>query len=345
MFLFLRRNTFNFCCRFVVNVLLNYQARSVVKRGMRFGYACINTTLADDNVTVNRSMVKRTFLEKGISYASQLALMNVTDLEKIIDWNITNRLLLYRLSSDMFPWMSEYEISQLPDYPAISARLRSIGEKVRHSHLRLTFHPGPFNVLASPDDRVIGRTIKELRQHAEIMDLLLLQRSPFSKINIHVGGAYGDRKSALQRFIKNFSQLPPEVSSRLTVENDDKANMFSVADLLIVHDATGIPIVFDYHHHFFRSGDLTHEEALSLACETWPKHITPIVHYSSSRKIFEDPSSAEASHADFLYEPIDRYGFNLDIMLEAKAKEKATLRFIDEMTRWEKTRTTTNPPA
>ena len=303
---------------------------------MRFGYACINTTLADEKVQVNRSMVKRTFLEKGITYASQLALMNVTDLEKIIDWNIANRLFLYRLSSDMFPWMSEYEISQLPDYSAIAERLRSIGEKVRDSHMRLTFHPGPFNVLASADERVIGRTIKELRQHAEIMDLLLLPRSPFSKINIHVGGAYGDRKSALQRFIKNFFQLPRGVSTRLTVENDDKANMFSVADLLTVHEASGVPIVFDYHHHFFRSGDLTHEEALALACETWPKDITPIVHYSSSRKIFEDPSSAEASHADFLYEPIHRYGFNLDIMLEAKAKEKATLRFIHEMSEWEK---------
>ena len=301
---------------------------------MRFGYACINTTLAEEKVQVNRSMVKRTFLEKGIAYASRLALMNVIDLEKIIDWNIANRLLLYRMSSDMFPWMSEYEISQLPDYPAIRERLAIIGEKARRNGLRLTFHPGPFNVLASPDHRVVSKTIKELRQHGEIMDMLQLPRSPFSKINIHVGGAYGDRKSALERFIKNFTRLPSEASTRLTVENDDKANMFSVADLLTVHDATGIPVVFDYHHHFFRSGDLTREEALSLACETWPKNITPIVHYSSSRKRFEDPSSAEASHADFLYEPIERYGFKVDIMLEAKAKEKAALRFINEMEGW-----------
>lgn len=273
-------------------------------------------------------MVKRTFTEKGVSYASELALRNVTDLEKIIDWNSDNRLLLYRMSSDMFPWMSEYELSALPDYEAISERLAVIGHKAHQHGLRLTFHPGPFNVLASPDSAVVSKTIKELRQHGEIMDMLGLPRSPFAKINIHIGGAYGDRASALERFISNFSLLPPEASTRLTVENDDKANMFSVTDLLKVHEATGVPIVFDYLHHYFRTGDITHEEALLLAHDTWPKSITPIVHFSSSRKRFEDPLASETSHADFIYEPINRYGMQVDIMIEAKAKEQATLRVM-----------------
>lgn len=293
---------------------------------MRIGYACINSTLAGQKVLVNRSMVKRTFLEKGLSYASELALRNVTDLEKIIDWNIDHQMSLYRMSSDMFPWMSEYELTALPDYSLIKKQLNAIGLKVRKHGLRLTFHPGPFNVLASPDAGVVTKTIKELGQHGEIMDMLELPRSPFSKINVHVGGAYGDRSAALSRFISNVSKLPPEVSSRLTVENDDKANMYSVTDLLTVHEARGIPVVFDYHHHTFRTGDLTEEEALMLAYETWPKGITPIVHVSSSRKQYEDPSASDASHADFVYEPINRFGLNVDVMIEAKAKEQAALR-------------------
>ena len=297
---------------------------------MRIGYACINTTLAESKIHVNRSMVRRTFLEKGIDHASKLALKNVSDLEKVIDWNISNRLLLYRMSSDMFPWMSEYEISSLPDYYQIREKLAIIGEKVKQNLIRLTFHPGPFNVLAATRPIVVSKTIKELRQHGEIMDLLDLPRSPFAKINIHIGGAYGDRRAALRRFIENFSYLPPEASSRLTVENDDKANMFSVTDLLSVHEATGVPVVFDYHHHRFRTGDLTTEEAMLLAHETWPSNITPIVHYSSSRKQFEDPSSTETSHADFIYEPINNYGLDVDVMLEAKAKEQATIRFMKE---------------
>ena len=295
---------------------------------MRIGYACINNTLAEQKIQVNRSMVKRTFVEKGLSYASELALRNVIDLESIIDWNIAHRLLLYRISSDMFPWMSEYELSALPDYEVIKARLNAIGLKVRHHGLRLTFHPGPFNVLASPDAGVVGKTTKELRQHGEIMDLLLLPRTPFSKINIHIGGAYGDRTEALRRFIANVLVLPPEVSSRLTVENDDKANMFSVTDLLTVHEATGIPLVFDYHHHTFRTGDLTHEEAMLLAYDTWPKGITPIVHFSSSRKKYEDPSASDTSHADFVYDPIECYGMDVDIMIEAKGKEQAAMKVM-----------------
>jgi UV DNA damage endonuclease len=297
---------------------------------MKIGYPCINTTLAGKEIQVNRSMIKKTFASKGISYASELAFKNVKDLEKIIDWNIQQHLLLYRMSSDMFPWMSEYELADLPDYFQITGILKRIGEKVRAYNLRLTYHPGPFNVLGSPSEVVVTNTVKELRQHGEIMDLIGLPRSPFSKINIHIGGAYGDRSSAIQRFIKNFRRLPAAASSRLTVENDDKGNMFSIGDLLKVHEETGIPLVFDYHHHQFRTGDLTSREAMLLAFATWPKQITPIVHYSSSRKKYEDPGSPASAHADFIYEPINLHGRDVDVMLEAKAKEMAAFQFINQ---------------
>lgn len=297
---------------------------------MRIGYACINITLADEKIQVNRSMVKRTFISKGLPYASELALKNINDLERVIDWNIENHFSLYRLSSDMFPWMSEYEIRNLPDYQQIKNKLEVIGEKVKLNNLRLTYHPGPFNVLATSNDSVLEKTLKELRQHGEIMDLIGLPRSPYAKINIHIGGAYGDKSLAIKRFIKNYFLLSAAAKSRLTVENDDKASMYSVKELLAVHEATGIPIVFDYLHHKFCTGDLSEQEALKLAYSTWPKEITPIVHFSSSKRTFEDAASTEASHADYIYEHINNYGLNVDVMLEAKAKEKAILKYIDE---------------
>jgi UV DNA damage endonuclease len=287
-------------------------------------------TLAEEKIQVNRSMVRKTFVSKGVEYASMLALKNVMDLEKVIDWNITNQLLLYRMSSDMFPWMSEYEINDLPDYQQIKNRLEIIGEKVKLNNLRLTYHPGPFNVLATNSGSVLEKTLKELRQHGEIMDMVGLPRSPFSKINIHVGGAYGDKSLAIKRFIKNYFLLPITTKSRLTIENDDKASMYSVKDLLEVYEATGIPIVFDYLHHKFCTGNMSEQEALQLAYSTWPKDIIPIVHYSSSKRIFEDATAVEASHADYVYENVNCYGLNLDVMLEAKAKEKATLKYINE---------------
>jgi UV DNA damage endonuclease len=297
---------------------------------MRVGYACINNTLAEENVQVNRMMMKRTFQAKGLEYASQLALKNVSDLNTLIDWNICNDISFYRMSSEMFPWMSEYEFEQLPDIAAVKKILEDIGRKAAQYNLRLTYHPGPFNVLASPNESVIIKTIKELRQHGEVMDMIGLPRSAFAKINIHIGGAYGDKRTALDRFVRNYSDLPDTARQRITIENDDKANMFSVSDLMYVHDQTGIPIVFDYLHHQFCTGDLTEEEALELAVTTWPRHITSVVHFSSAKRKYEDPLAMEAAHADFIYQPVKRYGYDVDIMLEAKAKEQAVIRYREQ---------------
>lgn len=297
---------------------------------MKFGYACINLGLASEKVQVNRSMVKRTFQEKGIRYASQLAFENFRDLEKIINWNISNNFLLYRMSSDMVPWMSEYEIADLPDFSRIQRTLKRTGEKIKAAGMRLTFHPGPFNVLASNNPDVITKTIKELRQHAEIMDMLGLPETAFAKINIHVGGAYGDKTSALARFAENYLRLPENTRKRLTVENDDKANLFSIKDLLWLQEQTRIPLVFDYFHHQFGTGGLSEEEALIAAASTWPENIRPIVHFSSPKKHHEDPKANATAHADFVYTAVNNYGIDFDVMLEAKGKEEAVLRYLRE---------------
>lgn len=290
---------------------------------MRHGYACINMTLAKKKVVVNRGMIKRTFSEKGIAHASQLALMNVTDLEKILRWNIRHNILFYRMSSDMFPWMSEYTIADLPDYKDIQRVLARCGQKIRDGNMRVSYHPGPFNVLAAKNPLVIAKTNKELSQHAEIMDLMELPQTPFSKINIHIGGAYGDKEAALSRWAEHYAQLPEPTRNRLTIENDDKAGLFSVKDLLWLHEQVGVPIVFDYFHHTFCTGGLSEQEALEAALSTWPQHILPAVHFSSSRKEFEDSAALPTAHADYVYAEVNHYGRFFDVMFEAKAKELA----------------------
>ena len=298
---------------------------------MNLGYACINMTLSGQKpkVTTNRSMIKKTFTEKGVDYAGELGMLNAADLGRILRWNVENGIKVFRLSSEFFPWASEYKFEDLPQYLRIKTLLAGAGHYAKSNGMRLTCHPGPFNVLVSPHKHVVDNTITDLRIHGEIFDMLGLERSPYNKINIHCNGVYGDKQSAMDRFCKNFELLPESVQTRLTVENDDKASMYSVKDLMYIHERIGIPIVFDYHHHKFCTGDLSEQEALELAISTWPDGIKPIVHYSESKALHEGNESLKPqAHSDYINDLPDLYGNDVDVMVEAKAKELSILPFI-----------------
>ena len=297
-----------------------------------YGYACINTELRKDNITTNRSMIKKTFVAKGIPYCSELALQNVRDLFKIVQWNTRNNIKVFRMSSDLFPWISEYELTDLPDWNKILNILKAIGKHANDNKIRLSFHPGPFNILCSPRQDVVDNTIKELNQQCYILDVMGLECSRLHKVNIHIGGAYGDKISAMDRWIENFHKLSSSSKCRLTIENDDRKSLYTVTDLLYVSERTGCPIVFDFHHYDCNPGNLSKEESLKLALSTWDKDITPMTHFSSSRKIYEDSSAKEIAHADYIYEEIpftDKYNF--DVVLETKAKELALQRYLKRL--------------
>ena len=294
---------------------------------MNLGYACINMTLGKQGITTNRGMIKRTFQSKGIKYASELALNNVRDLIEIIKWNYKNDIHFFRMSSNLFPWSSEYNLCDLPDYHKIKCLLGGAGLLCKKYNQRVTSHPGPFNVLVSPNEKVVQNTIKDLSTHGEIFDLMGLSRTPYNKINIHCNGVYGDKISAMDRFCKNFELLPDSVKTRLTVENDDKASMYSVKDLMYIHERIGIPIVFDYHHHRFNTGDLSEQQALQLAASTWGD-ITPVVHYSESKSLHESNDKIKPqAHSDYISDYIDTYNVDVDIMIEAKAKELCLIKY------------------
>jgi UV DNA damage endonuclease len=296
----------------------------------RMGYACINMQLSNQKpkIYTGRSMIKRTFKSKGINYASELGLQNCKDLLEIIKWNHENGFNFFRITSNLFPWCSEYKLSDMPDYDEICDVLSNAGSYATTNDIRITSHPGPFNVLTSPHEHVVENCIKDLTTHGEVFDLMNLSRTPYNKINIHIGGAYGDKVSSMERFCENFHRLPDSVKSRLTVENDDKASMYSVVDLYEgVYCKIGIPIVFDYHHHRFCNGGLSEEDALEVAISTW-NNIVPVVHYSESRNIEqEDNKIRPQAHSDYVYDYIDTYNNRVDIMIEAKAKELAVLKY------------------
>ena len=202
--------------------------------------------------------------------------------------------------------------------------LKKVGDYAKQNEHRITTHPGPFNVLGSPNQKTVENTICELNRHAEIFDLMGLEESPHAKINIHIGGSYGgDFQGTSKRWVDGFKKLSQSCQKRLTVENDDKASMWSVLSLYeLIYKQTHTPIVFDYHHHKFCTGGLSEKEALDMAISTWGS-ITPVVHYSQDRSVEQnDPKIKPQAHSDSYWTPIETYGRKVDVMLECKKKEQ-----------------------
>jgi len=299
--------------------------------GANYGYCCINLTLdKQKGIKIGRSMIKKTFQAKGIKYAGELAEANLRDMIEILKWNNANGVTMYRMSSSMFPWNSEYDIEELPNYNTIKSLLKTAGDYATKVGQRLTFHPGPFNILASPNPKVVNDAVWELTQHGKVMDLMGLPRTHYAAMNIHVGGTYGDKESAIARFAENFKLLPECASSRLVLENDDKASQYSVSDLYEIYKLCGTPITFDFFHHWCYEDSMPEKDALELCATTWPKGIRQLCHYSSSKKLHEDNTVILRAHADYLYEFIETYGMDLDIEIEAKKKELALIKYHKE---------------
>ena len=169
---------------------------------MRYGYACISMQLSYPQkwgnqpkgikpITTGRSMIRRTFDSKGHDYASELTLANCKDLDSIMDWNVGQGYDFYRITSGLAPWKSEYEWTDLKDLDDIKYHLESAGLKASVHDIRITSHPGPFNVLTSPHEHVVKNCVRDLSEHGDVFDFMGLSRTPWNKINIHLGGAYG----------------------------------------------------------------------------------------------------------------------------------------------------------
>jgi UV DNA damage endonuclease len=298
----------------------------------RIGYPCINTELqSTQGIYTNRHMIKKTFeaQRETLEGVAKLSLANVQDLVRIIQWNERNGIKFFRISSNMFPWMSEYEITDLPSWKLISANLKLAGKLATEYGQRLEFHPGPFNVLASQNASVVKKTIKELNQHSQIFDEMGFEPSHWNQINIHVNTTQGGKEECAQRFIEGFNKLDPNTKARLVVENDDKASQYSVKDLYdLLYKEIQIPITFDSHHHKFCSGNMSHQDAAVLAASTWG-NVPAGFHFASTIN-HESPDQMARAHADWIYEEITDYGTGAWIMCECKAKEKAIQKYLKE---------------
>jgi UV DNA damage endonuclease len=252
-------------------------------------------------------------------HLADLCMHNASELLKALTYCHAAGIGAFRINSQILPLITHprqgYDIHDLPDYRKIVAVYRQCGEFARQHDIRTSFHPEQFVVIASPHSAVCRKSVKELVYQAMVADWV-----GADVINIHAGGAYGDKPANLKRLVSAIKALPVEVASRLTLENDDRT--YSPEDLLPVCRDAGIPLVYDVHHHRCLTDNLTVETATRAALGTWDRE--PLFHISSPLE--RRSGTQDRRHAD----TIDVYDFpeiwrNLDITVdvEAKAKELA----------------------
>ena len=291
---------------------------------LNLGYACINETLKKKKIRINRTFKKATLESKGLEHAGNIVEQNLKDLYEFLRWNAANNIRLFRLTGDLVPWGDTYGIENLPNYEKIQAIGKLCGDLAAKENIRLSLHPGQYCCLASPTEDTVVKAVRALNFEGSIMDLLHQPRDHRAKINIHLGGVYGDKPGVYKRFLQAFDLLDDCAKTRLTVENDDKASMYTTKELYDnISTVAGIPIVFDYHHHSLHNDGMSEQEALEMALSTW-HGIRPTTHYSESALLERDGVKPQA-HSFLVYSQINSYGHQFDCMVEAKGKELAVL--------------------
>jgi UV DNA damage endonuclease len=297
-----------------------------VNKSIQLGLCCINTELRSRKpaIFMSRSCTLKTVREKGLSIVKQKSLENVRDILKMIEWNEANGIKVLRLSSNIFPHYSNSQIERY-DLDFIKDELLEVGNLAKKYNMRLTFHPGQYDVIGTPSHNVLQNTILDLECHCNILDMMGMGVD--SVVVIHGGGLYGDKGQTKERWVENYNKLPDKIKRRLVLENCEKC--FHIDDCLELSNILNIPVVFDTHHytcykqlHPIESFK-TEDYYIKAILNTWTrKGIKPKFHVS------EQGCGRIGHHSDYintipeyLLEIPRKYGIAIDIMIEAKMKE------------------------
>jgi UV DNA damage endonuclease len=286
---------------------------------MKLGYPCINRGIG---CTTNSTFRLASYSEDRLV---QKVENNLNCLLKILQYNVQNGFYFFRISSDLVPFAS-HPVCTFDWAGHFRGQFREIGDFIKKHKIRISMHPDQFVVINSPKDDVVERSVWELEYHCAVLDKMALDST--AKIQIHVGGVYGDKRSATNRFIERYRSLSKSLRSRLVIENDDRS--YRLEDCLSVHEKIGIPILFDTFHHQCLNNGETLRQGLQLSASTWKESDgIPMVDYSSQQRGQRPGSHAKtlniAIFIKFLHET---RGLDFDLMLEIKDKETSAFKAL-----------------
>lgn len=287
---------------------------------MKIGYPCINWTIGCKG--------DRTFRLKSYSEERLVETVknNLYCLLEMLRFNVRHNILFFRITSDLVPFAS-HPICRFDWQGYFKEQFKAIGDFIKKYNIRISMHPDQFTLINSVDKRVFKRSLKELVYHAQVLDLMELDAS--AKIQIHVGGVYGDKEKSMKRFTARFERVDEIIKRRLVIENDDRR--YNLKDCLQINSEIGIPVLFDVFHHEANNLEETIGEVFELFTGTWKeKDGLPMVDYSSQQSGERKGKHAETINLEhfkkFLQEtkPLD-----FDIMLEIKDKEKSVVKAVE----------------
>lgn len=279
---------------------------------MRIGYACLPLGI---NAKTNRRVLLKDFTEDLLL---SVVKNNLTDLLEILKYNNEHNIKLFRISSDIIP-LGSHIVNKTAWYDFYIKELKYIGEYIINNNMRVSMHPGQYTVLNSANAAVVDRAVEDLEYHARFLDSLGIDST--NKIILHVGGVYGNKEEAIQRFISNYKRLSQQVRNRLVIENDEKN--YSVNDVLDISEQIGVPVIFDNLHNECNSNyNKDIDYIMERVRSTWQEKDGPIkIHYSQ-----QDKNKKAGAHSKTIianqfmdyYKTIKCY--NPDIMMEVKDK-------------------------
>lgn len=284
---------------------------------MKIGYPCVNTEVGCSS---SRTFRLASYSEERLIDTIQ---ENINCLKKVLDFNLKNKIFFFRITSDIVPFAS-HPVCTYNWKKHFESQFKEIGSFIKTHKMRVAMHPDQFILINALDKDIVKRSVKELEYHADLLDIIEADHS--AKIQIHVGGVYGDKKKSMARFIKEYANLPKKIKNRLVIENDDYK--YSLKDCIEIHSKTGIPIVFDTLHHDCLNNGETYKEAISKSSKTWKD--LPIVDYST-----QDPEKKKGAHTQsvdlkhFKSFIEETKNFDFDIMLEIKDKQKSAIKVIN----------------
>ena len=249
---------------------------------MRIGYPCINRSIG--------CSASHTF--RLVSYTGErirnTVQENLSCLSRILAYNVRHGMLFFRITSDLVPFAS-HPVCTFPWQDELAGVFEKTGEYIRLHGFRISMHPDQFVLLNAPDKGVLQRSIADLGYQVQILDLMGLDRS--AKVQVHVGGVYGDKPAAIDRFVKQYDLLDTTIRNRLVIENDER--LYTLSDCLAIHELTGIPVIADtFHHSLYNTGE-QFTALLDTVRKTWKTHDgIPMIDYSS-----QEPGKRAGAHA------------------------------------------------